>query len=89
MGDIAITIEARGGGGCARQTPEGGKFYGCGRMGCPDCELRRYLAQPQVRGTLRRATVTHDPGTEDEIVDEYTLVDGQYLQARRVKGRAA
>ena len=86
MGDFRIEIEATGAHGCSRETKEGHRFYGCGKMGCPDCELRRFLASPQVRAGIRVARLIHWPGTAEEIVDEYRLIDGQFVQATRVKG---
>lgn len=86
MSDFRIVIEGSGGHGCKRDVDEGKLFYGCGKMGCPDCELNRFLGQSQVRAMVKVATFIHWPGTEHEVVDEYRVVDGQFVQARRVHG---
>lgn len=85
MGDFRIVIEAVGGHGCARDAKEGEVFYGCGRMGCPDCELRRFLSDPKFTGMVKTASLTHWPGQTSEVVDEYK--PGQYgVVSTRVKG---
>lgn len=84
MGDFRIEIEATGGHGCDRDAKEGMQVHGCGRMGCPDCELRRFLNSPGFKGTLKSARLVHWPGQTTEVVDEYKPV--QYgVEATRVK----
>ena len=72
MGNFTIEIEAVGGHGCQREVKDGGEVSGCGRMGCPDCEARRFLKQfLQVTGaTFVKGTLTHWPGQPSEVVDD-------------------
>jgi hypothetical protein len=91
MGDFRLEVDATGGHGCDRDAHEGEIVRACGRQGCPDCEFRRFLAQPTVIGTLRSAKLVHWPGQTCEVVDEYRPVyyvgsSSPYIEARRVKG---
>ena len=72
MGTFKIEIEAVGGHGCEREVADGGVVSGCSRMGCPDCEARRFLRHfLDVTGaTLVKGTLTHWPGTPGEVVDD-------------------
>jgi hypothetical protein len=87
MGDFRIQIEATGGHGCDRLAKVGERVAPCMRMGCPDCELRRFLSSPQFLGMVKSARLGHWPGQESEVVDEFKPAkDGAYLIATRVKG---
>lgn len=87
MGDFRIEIEGSGTHGCARNAKPGGPpFYGCGKMGCVDCELRRFLSEPSFRNAVRTVVLIHYPDTPNEVIDEYTVIDGRYVQGRRIKG---
>lgn len=73
MGDWELKIE---GGpsdhGCDRKAVEGETLQSCGRSDCPDCMAVEVLSNLQRRGvTVKRATVTHWPGTPESVVDEY------------------
>lgn len=76
MGQFRIEITATGGHGCEREVKDGGKVYGCGRFGCPDCEIRNLLLKLKVLNyaQVEQATLTHWPGTKGEVVDD--LVTG-------------
>jgi hypothetical protein len=76
MGQFRIEITAVGGHGCEREVKDGGKVYGCGRIGCPDCEIRDLLLRWRLKNTasIERATLTHWPGTPQEVIDD--LVEG-------------
>jgi hypothetical protein len=74
MGSSLLEFQSVGGHGCNRDAKVGEAVTGCGKMGCPDCEARRAvvaLMQAGV-GTFERARFVHWPGTETEVVDEYT-----------------
>lgn len=91
MGNFRIEIEATGGHGCDRTAKEGETFYGCGRQGCPDCELRRFLGSPQFLGMVKSAKLTHWPWEPSEVVDEYKPAyppggSTAYIEAKRLKG---
>ncbi len=70
MGRYRIEIVAVGGHGCNRDIKEGGTSYGCGRMGCPDCEARRFVRELQRSQTVEKAEFTHWPGTPTEVRDD-------------------
>jgi hypothetical protein len=74
MGSSLLEFQSVGGHGCNRDTKVGEEVVGCGRMGCPDCEARRAVVQLMQAGvgTFERARFVHWPGTESEVVDEFT-----------------
>jgi hypothetical protein len=74
MGSSLLEFQSVGGHGCNRDAKVGEEVTGCGRMGCPDCEARRAVAQLLAAGvgTFERARFVHWPGTESEVVDEFT-----------------
>jgi len=87
MGMFRIEIDAIGGHGCDRKTKAGEKLYGrCGRFGCPDCMAHDFVLQLKQRGMLSgsptdKATLTHWPGQDSEVVDDMltnTRVKGQF-----------
>jgi hypothetical protein len=87
MGQFLVEISAVGGHGCDRTAKQGQPISSCGRMGCPDCEAKRFLGQ--LHQTMPEATlkVTHWPGQPDEVVDEYKRApEGPYVVGTRVKG---
>lgn len=69
MGNWRIEIEAIGGHGCERQVKDGEEVYGCNRMGCPDCECRRFLKQLQQNNSIVEAHLIHwpIPGSHGEL----------------------
>lgn len=80
MGNFRVEIEAVGGHGCQREVKDGETVTGCGRMGCPDCEARRFLKQflAVTGATLVEAKLRHWPGQPGEVIDD--------LQTRVRKG---
>lgn len=75
MGQFKLEVTAVGGHGCSREVGDGGTVYGCGRIGCPDCQFWNMLAH-YVRTTgahIESAKLTHWPGTPQEVVDELDL----------------
>lgn len=71
MGNFRVVIEGVGGHGCQREVKSGGEVQGCGRMGCPDCEVRRFvhiINQPNVAG-LTKAELMHWPEQKEEVKD--------------------
>lgn len=71
MGSYNIEIEAVGGHGCQREVKDGDKVFGCGRMGCPDCETRRFIKTLRDGGSsVSKAKLTHWPGQESEVQDD-------------------
>lgn len=71
MGNFRIVIEAVGGHGCQREVKDGGEVYGCRRMGCPDCETRRFVEElKRSQSSVDKATLTHWPGQPGEVVDD-------------------
>lgn len=82
MGQFRFEFTATGGHGCQRDAKEGEKFYGCRRMGCPDCECKRFVEHMKALGfPVERATFTHWPGTETEVVDD--LASGNTAHIRK------
>ena len=76
MGTYQIEIQAVGGHGCQREVDNGQIVYGCGRMDCPDCQAREFVAQLKRRGsTIDTAILVHWPNTESEVRDD--LVSGK------------
>lgn len=74
MGNSVLEFESVGGHGCNRDAKVGEEVVGCNKMGCPDCEARRAV-ETMMRagvGTYVRARFVHWPGTETEVVDEFT-----------------
>jgi hypothetical protein len=67
-----VEIVAVGGHGCQREVRDGGTVYGCGRRGCPDCDLRQLLTDWKLRNTatVESATLTHWPGTPEQVTDD-------------------
>lgn len=71
MGTFRIEIEAVGGHGCQREVGYGGVVAGCQRMGCPDCETRRFVALLRSQGnSVGSATLRHWPGEPTEVRDD-------------------
>jgi hypothetical protein len=76
MGQYRIEITAVGGHGCQREIKDGGTTYGCGRIGCPDCEAREFVRRLQSKGqSIESATLTHWPGQVSEVTDN--LLSGE------------
>ena len=71
MGQYRIEIEAIGGNGCSREIKDGGDVYGCGRLGCPDCEVRRLVSILKIflGNLVTKAVLTHWPGEHREVQD--------------------
>lgn len=85
MGNSVLEFESIGGHGCNRDAKVGEEVRGCNRMGCPDCEARRAVEQ-MLRagvGTFVRARFVHWPGTESEVVDEFTITPTGVTVTRR------
>ena len=75
MGQYRIEVVAVGGHGCQREKKDGSDIRYCSDPLCPDCDARRFIRQLQSTGqSIEKATFTHWPGTEDEVVDD--LVSG-------------
>lgn len=74
MGSSVLEFQSGGGHGCNREAKVGEEVVGCGRMGCPDCEARRAVVQMLAAGvgTFEKARFVHWPGTDTEVVDEFT-----------------
>jgi len=71
VGTYNIEIEATGGHGCQREVKDGQKVFGCQRMGCPDCETRRFVKTLRDSGSsVSVAKLTHWPGQESEVQDD-------------------
>lgn len=74
MGDFRITVNAVGGHGCERETKDGGKVYGCGRMNCPDCITAKYVAELARAGAMvKDAAIEHWPGTDGQVTDVFNV----------------
>lgn len=62
MGDFRIVIEAAGGHGCQREFGNGELVYGCGRIDCPDCQVREFVRHLQAKGcSVSKADLIHWP----------------------------
>ena len=95
MGDYRIELDLTGGHGCNREAKEGEAVTGCGRIGCPDCETKAFIAKLCSTGSsFRGGRFINWPGQDankrpdgggGEIVDEISG-DGRYPQVKRVKG---
>ena len=74
MGSSVLEFQSVGGHGCNRDAKVGEEVTGCGRMGCPDCEARRAVDTMLAAGVgaFEKARFIHWPGTESEVVDEFT-----------------
>jgi hypothetical protein len=72
MGMYRIEIEATGGHGCQRDKKDGETVYGCGQMGCPDCEVRRFIRHLRIEmgNAVTKATLTHWLGEPGEVQDD-------------------
>lgn len=71
MGNFAFEFKSVGGHGCERSAKQGERFYPCKRMGCPDCECKRFVEHMRGLGfEVQEATFTHWPGTETQVVDD-------------------
>ena len=74
MGDFRIVIESVGGHGCDRAAKEGQAIeykeeprhveY------CPDCKAKQLVELFKRGWSTTRATLTHWPGTPEEVVDD-------------------
>lgn len=69
MGRFRITITAVGGHGCQREIKDTGRVHGCRRMGCPDCETRRFVELMKQQNSVEGATITHWPGQPSQVED--------------------
>ena len=74
MGNSVLEFESVGGHGCNRDAKVGEVVHGCNKMGCPDCEAKRAVTQilASGAGSFVRARFVHWPGTDTEVVDEYS-----------------
>jgi hypothetical protein len=72
MGMYRIEIEATGGHGCQLDKKDGETVYGCNMMGCPDCEVRRFIRHLRINmgNIVSKATLTHWPGEPGQVVDD-------------------
>ena len=84
MGQFRLSITASGGHGCQREVKDGQELIGCGRMGCPDCEAMRVVAEfiRRTGSMFEKAELVHWPGTSGEVRDEIRLDNGF---ARRIR----
>jgi|HubBroStandDraft_6_1064221.scaffolds.fasta_scaffold74949_4 hypothetical protein len=76
MGSSLLEFQSFGDHGCNREAKVNEEVRGCGKMGCPDCEAKRAV-EAFLRagvGSFEKASFIHWPGTDTEVVDEYTLV---------------
>ena len=82
MGNSRIEIEVWGNHGCDRNIKDGGKVIGCGRMGCVDCETRRFVKQLQSSNSVTSARLIHwpKPGTAEPL--PHTVIDDLLSGAR-------
>lgn len=74
MGAIRIEIEADAGHGCDRNIPDGRHVHGCRKMGCIDCEVRRFVEYIRMAalGTVTKAQLVHFPGEGHQVIDDLT-----------------
>jgi hypothetical protein len=72
MGDFIITVKAVGGHGCQRDKGDSEVVQGCGLASCPDCWGRSLvrLLKYQAHADVKEATLTHWPGTPEQVVDD-------------------
>lgn len=77
MGNSVIIIETVGNHGCQREVKDGGTVYGCGYMGCVDCETRRFIKRLQQNGSIVEAKLIHWPiqGTQGQQLQPSSVVD--------------
>ena len=76
MGDFHISIKAVGGHGCQREIKDGGIVGDCGWKHCPDCIVRRCVAELKASGnaSISEATIQHwpnqtpDPGPREDLL---------------------
>ncbi len=74
MGNFTIEIKAVGAHGCDRTKGDGEEVYGCVKSNCVDCLTTAFAQQLAHAGaTLHSATLTHDPGTTNVVVDTIHL----------------
>jgi hypothetical protein len=70
MGNFVIDVEAVGGHGCQRDKKDGEEVPGCGYDSCPDCTVRRFVADLKRKGnSVVRAKLTHWPGQPGSVED--------------------
>lgn len=70
MGDYRIEINAQGGHGCQRELGNGCVVEGCGRPGCPDCLVRKFVADLKAHGnTVKDALLIHWPYGPGTVLD--------------------
>lgn len=71
MGNFKIEVEAVGGHGCQREARDGQTVLGCGRMDCPDCIARVFVAELKRKGnSMVSARLVHWPGQTSQVVDD-------------------
>lgn len=71
MGNFRIVINAAGAHGCMRESGDGDKVWGCGRMSCPDCRTREFLDTLRRDGCLLNdASLIHWPDESLQVVDD-------------------
>jgi hypothetical protein len=71
MGNYRIVINAVGGHGCQRDKKDGATVAFCDSFYCPDCHTRRLIKTLQLTSnTVNDATLTHWPGTPQEVSDD-------------------
>lgn len=86
MGQYRIEIVAVGGHGCQREKKDQEVVYGCGHMDCPDCLTAKFVADLyRANNSIEKATLTHWPGTESEVVDNFVSPEHHQTRIKRIR----
>jgi hypothetical protein len=84
MGDFRFVLESVGGHGCDREALEGEplkfKLDDPDHVRhCPDCKIKHLVDEFKRSWPGTRATLTHWPGTPEEVVDD--LAEGRRIKS--------
>lgn len=69
MGNFRLEAEWIGGHGCQREKKSGETVEGCGEAYCPDCRIRKFVAEMNAACSPVSAILRHWPGHASEVKD--------------------
>ncbi len=70
MGSFRLEAQWTGGHGCQRYKKDGEEVGMCNETGCPDCIIRRFVADFSKRFPPESAILRHWPGQASEVQDD-------------------